>query len=142
MAATFKDIIKHLNKEFPIIHDEISIKNCEDSNIGFNKASINQFVLGVTRGDPFSASIYHYETQMKDKLEGVSAQVNCIGWSYEGQEIQEMKSVLSDLAEHYSVKMDVDKAIKDLQAPADESRRHFIVVTVVTYFIAYVDQDI
>jgi hypothetical protein len=50
-----------------------------------------------------------------------------------------IKTALADLAERFSLEMEVDKMIKSLDVPKDERGLFHVVITVVSYGIAYVE---
>jgi hypothetical protein len=134
MAKTSAEIIKFIEENHP--QDEGKIENCCDSLYGFEVKWLTQYIIGVTNSDPLKTDIEHYDTEMKRKLENFSRCVQCIPFHYTGEEKQEMKTALIEVAEHFNAKMDIERKINDLRIPRDGSGHFFIVVTIVRYPVA------
>lgn len=139
MATSTKEIIAYLEKNYPQKENQIGIANCPDRNFRFNGKVLNQYIIGVSPSDPFSPGISHYEHNMREKLADISQNVVCVPWPFYGYETEEMKASLREIAEHFKVKLDIDRMIKDLKIPRDEGGVYYIVVTVIQYIIAYVE---
>lgn len=111
MVTNSKDIIGFLEQKHPQNLEQLRLNNCPDNNLQFETRVINQYIVGATRGDEILPSVRTYEQYIKRTLEGISRNVSCFPWHFEGSEIGEMKAALYELAEHFHIKMDVERMI-------------------------------
>src|ERR1700744_4664596 len=128
MATTAKDIISGIHAKHPQgIH--ITIQNHNDDNIENKKATVYQYLIGITEGDN-EKEFEHYENRIKKSLTDISSHVECLGWIYRNEEIDEMEVVLKELTEYFNVDLDIEKMVRE--AKLKNPKYYYLIVTIIT----------
>lgn len=136
MAYSSETIIQGVLKHYPE-PETIAIKNCTDLNLSEKVGTIHQYILGITEKDKFSGDVHHYENWIKKELSQINANIKCLAWMFEGDEIDELKSALVEVAEYFNSEIDIEKILTQNKIKKNANTSYFLVITVVQYPIIY-----
>ncbi len=133
MDYTANDIIQAVEKKYPL-SGEHKVKNISDLDLDLKQETHFQFIIGVTKADLMgSVNFDTYQYRVKERLERLPIEFNCLGWPFKGYEQEEAITVLSELGEYYNAELDINKMIGRLNIkPKDEYEYYYIVVTIVS----------
>jgi hypothetical protein len=138
MAYSSSEIISQIEKKYT---NEVqpTIKNISDLNINKDPKLIYQYIFGVTIPDKYSEAIQFnwYEEKMRNELSSITKDLIFYGWPYHNDEIDDLKSVLNDLSDHFEANLDIDRMIKNAQK--NTSDYYYLVVTIVPVYLMYAD---
>lgn len=138
MSITSQEIIKSLQREFSEQY-QVKIKNCTDLNIQINRKYAIQYIIGFTEGYGHSYDLDAYKASMEKLLADSRSEIKCFAWPFQVDELEEVRGVLNDLAEHFDIQIDLDTMIGRLEIKPTQNRQFYIVVTVVNYPVIYVE---
>jgi hypothetical protein len=130
---TALDIASYLDQKYPQHH--VEIQNLSDIHLGVNKALINQYIFGLTGHDPGRTSVEHYKDQVRKSLEGLYFNIEFVPTPFEDYELDDLESVLTDLASHYHAKLDIPKMIGTLNITHTKGEIYYLVVIVVQILV-------
>ena len=137
MAYTSKEIIDYINHNYA--PSQLGkLRNCSDLNLQAKVNYVYQYIVGVAANDPMGNDIRHYEQYLKDEVGDLADNIiKSLPWSFNVDEIEELKSVLKDLSNYFEADLEIDKMIE--KAKRIKSELYYAVITVVSVPVLYVD---
>ncbi len=135
---TATKIIASIEKKYPV-SNQPTISNCSDLNIGSEIKYLNQYIIGLTASNLHSEMTFDkYKHSIKEKLHEISKEVDTWAWSFNGDEINEVRGVMHELSKYYNANLDIEKMISKLNIKKDDGRMFYLAITIVPIRIVYV----
>lgn len=138
MDTNSKEIIEYLEKKYQS-QTVVEVKNLTDLNFSGHFQVLNQFIVGLTRKDHIGPGISHYEYRMKEQLKEMSNNVTCVPWPVYSDELDDVRTILSDLSEYLKVDIDAERMIANLKFSPHNRDLFYLVITVVQYPVVYAE---
>jgi len=73
------------------------------------------------------------------KLFDKVAPVECLGWPFDSYELDELRAVLQDVADHLNIDIEIDKVFEREQIKKNNDKTYYLVVTIAHYQIAFIN---
>ncbi len=136
MPTTTTQILKAVLGKYPEKQKQ-HISNCSDKNIEGRIDTFHQYIFGVIPYVSFGpGSIERYSDNIRQRLGNLPAELAISPWPFAEYEINELRTVLQDLSNHFQANLNVNEMVD--HAIRTKAEHYYIIITIIRTPVVYV----